>query len=791
LFLPLLALIVLGASAAAPPSPEAAVQSARAAIDNGDTARAETLIDDALRAFGTRDVEAAYTLRVMRVEVELVKGQREAVSQIETPFPAKYRHTEAAVRRLIYIGFAREQEEPLSQAEAIAKRYQPQLMAEVYRGRAVAFRKENDAREAIRYAALNQQRELQAKANATLAFILGSQQRYSDAVDAGERALVLARLPNVVQNSQGNLGWSYIELGDYETAEELFTSAEATARQIGNTKDQVAWLIQLGNLRFRKRDYKSADRFNALAIAAGAGGRELGYAWANRARSAIELARYDDARAFNAKARTAKKDANDGEALWSSDIIDARILMDKDRNYGAAEKLLVNALAQTKNHKLDAQTQLARLYVRAKPDKARAAFDRAVTIVRQQRGNIKDRNLRFAFLNTAEEMMDEYVDFLVAKGASNDALTVVEASRAESLEEGRTDSPRRVDPQMIARNNHAIVLDYWLGRRASYLWEITGTSTKLHRLETDSAIEDEAETYQRQIVRQGAELTQRGEELYKKLVGPAKIPKGARVIVIADGRLHTVNFETLVAPNPQRFWIHDVIVTHAASLQILGRGRRPDVQSPGLLLIGNATSPDPIMYPPLHNAAAEMRSVEKRFAVKKVLEGADATPAAYRAASPGKFEYVHFVGHAMPVRKRPLDSAVILASDGRSYKLLAGEIGAIPLHAQLVTISSCEGVGTRTYAAEGVVGLAWGFLRAGAEQVVASLWKVDDAASAKLMDAMYGEIQAGRDPAAALRNAKLVLLRTYSKKPRYWAPFVLYAGSSKVAAAQRKGKESP
>jgi CHAT domain-containing protein len=123
---------------------------------------------------------------------------------------------------------------------------------------------------------------------------------------------------------------------------------------------------------------------------------------------------------------------------------------------------------------------------------------------------------------------------------------------------------------------------------------------------------------------------------------------------------------------------------------------------------------------------------------------------------------------------------VILARDGTDhYKLFARDIVEQHLTARLVTISSCHGAGTRAYAGEGLVGLAWAFLRAGAEQVIAALWEVDDAATTKLMNHMYAQIRRGSDPAVALRDAKRALIHsgTSQQKPRYWAPFVIYAGS--------------
>jgi CHAT domain-containing protein len=161
------------------------------------------------------------------------------------------------------------------------------------------------------------------------------------------------------------------------------------------------------------------------------------------------------------------------------------------------------------------------------------------------------------------------------------------------------------------------------------------------------------------------------------------------------------------------------------------------------------------------------------------LSGPNATPSAYRNAGPGRFAFVHFVAHGVATRQRPLDSAVILGRDAANeYRLVARDIATQPLHARLVTISSCHGAGERTFAGEGVVGLAWAFLSAGAGEVIAALWEVNDAATPQLMDRMYAGIRVGRDPAVALREAKLELVRAKSTRrmARFWAPFVLYSG---------------
>jgi CHAT domain-containing protein len=197
-----------------------------------------------------------------------------------------------------------------------------------------------------------------------------------------------------------------------------------------------------------------------------------------------------------------------------------------------------------------------------------------------------------------------------------------------------------------------------------------------------------------------------------------------------------------------------------------------------LLLVGNAV-PVASDFPALRQAESEMARVRRYFpdSRRKILAGEKATPAAFLASEPEKFAYLHFVAHGSASRAHPLDSAVILSPDRDSFKLYAREIVKHPLSAYLVTISACNGSGTRAYSGEGLVGLSWAFLRAGAHNVIAALWEVSDASTPELMGGLYGELSRGQNPASALRTAKLSLLRSDSvfKKPFYWAPFQLYS----------------
>jgi CHAT domain-containing protein len=129
---------------------------------------------------------------------------------------------------------------------------------------------------------------------------------------------------------------------------------------------------------------------------------------------------------------------------------------------------------------------------------------------------------------------------------------------------------------------------------------------------------------------------------------------------------------------------------------------------------------------------------------------------------------------------------VILSGPPDKCRLLARDVLAQPLTAALVTVSACRSAGGKTYAGEGMIGFAWTFLKAGAGNVIAGLWDVNDRSTTELMSGLYAEIGKGRPIPDALRRAKLNLIHeggVYAK-PFYWAPFELYTGTGTVMAAR-------
>jgi len=290
-----------------------------------------------------------------------------------------------------------------------------------------------------------------------------------------------------------------------------------------------------------------------------------------------------------------------------------------------------------------------------------------------------------------------------------------------------------------------------------------------------------------------------GRSLYRMLIGPAQslLAKSAKVFIIPDGSLNNLNFETLLVPEPTlHFLIEDVTIANASSLRVLGAshaGKERGVRS--LLLIGDSVSPSP-KYPELPRAAAQMASVAGHFpgVPQRIFTRERATPAAYLVSSPERFSHIHFVAHGTASRLSPLDSAIVLSSDSAdndSFKLYARDIVSHPLSADLVTISACYSAGERWYAGEGLVGLSWAFLRAGSRNVIAALWDAADVSTEQLMNKFYDGLGEGLGPDAALRVAKLSLLRDSAfHNPYYWAPFQLYT-EGRTANSRHAGNLRP
>jgi CHAT domain-containing protein len=773
--------------------------------------------DQAVRRYSGKSVEWAWRFRVQKAHVLLLRGSvKAAIELLNEGLPSSLATSDVAVRQKMILGLAHEfsqqydqAEKELSAAAKLAESYQPSLSGDVAQALGIlAFdrKKYQDAGAAFHKALTIARQQnlpfLQANALGSLGNVAMGQEHFDEAIDWYKAALQLSKTlgaQSAVAKTLGNMAWSYRRLGDFENALALDKEAEEASARSGLKKDQVYWLTGISSVYYEQHDYGSAEAVltHALDLARHQDDKRTLVEFLNDlAEIALETGQVGTAEKYYTEAAQIEQAGLDQSGVLESLLVRARIARNK-RDFAEAERSFAQVIDDPKaevSQRWEAEARLAQVYAdEGKYQKAENEFHHSLATIETVRSSVQAEDLRLSFLSSGIDFYDGYVEFLISRGRTEDALQVAELSRARTLTEGLAASPKALSfplrdfrPRQIAQRSKAVLLFYWLGQKKSYLWVITAAKVSCLTLTGAVQIDPLVKSY-REAVLGGRDVLETasadGAKLYSLLIKPAKnlIPHGSRVIVLPDENLYSLNFETLlVSEATPHFWIEDVTVSTASSLTLLSAGREPSRSSGNLFLVGNAVQAAP-EFPVLRQAETEMARVQHYFpeSRREALAGAQATPATFLARQPEKFAYIHFVTHGTASRAHPLDSAVILSPEGDSYKLYARDIVKHPLSAYLVTISACNGSGTRAYSGEGLVGLSWAFLRAGAHNVIAALWEVNDASTPQLMDKLYSELSRGQDPAAALRTAKLSLLRSDGvfKKPFYWAPFQLYSGS--------------
>lgn len=643
-----------------------------------------------------------------------------------------------------------------------------------------------------------------------LGMVALEREHFDEALDLFGRSATLAENIQALQVSQaalGNSGLAYLNLGDSMRALSAFQQAEIQAVANGVAVDRVIWLLDegdsyyaLGESAQAEASYKSAlelvrstHDFKALAgIDTG-----LGFLLYKKGHDAEATSYADNA------LRAAERSQNQDVALGPL-LLKALIAAREPGNRAAEAQLLAVEVKSAGESaiRVASENALANFYAQSRrPDRADLYFQKAIRTFEGSRDTVKSEELKLPFFANADASYRDYADFLITTGHPDKALTLLDHERARTLSEGLGQSLTQsrgmaidsLRPQNTARKLKATILFYALGQDKSYLWAINSRETRLFTLPKASELQSAIQGYNKSLLRSNDPLRDsdgNGTFLYQSLVSPAApmIPANGRVIVVPDGALNQLNLETLIAPGRigPHYWIEDVTVTNSTSIRMLTQGavnRRPPAPEK-LLLIGNPMNSD-TGFAPLPHAASEMLSVESRFPLdaRTVIEESAAIPSSYGGSQPERYAYIHFVAHGTASALSPLDSAVILSpapQHPQAFKLYARDIIHHPIHARLVIISACNGSGMRAYAGEGLVGLSWAFLRAGAHNVIGALWQVDDAATPLMMDQLYAGLRGHHDtPDSALRQAKLALIHSGGvyRKPVYWGAFQLYTGS--------------
>jgi CHAT domain-containing protein len=816
-----------------PISAQAAYDHALKLFQQGRLADSEQAADQGYKRFLAFNPELAAKFQLLEAEATEWRGMYDNALRLLADYHPTSSYPEETVRKLAIEAFALAHQEQfavanqrLIQAEGLCRSANYEYCSTVLKTRGyLAIRQGNLALarkyylDALAFAQTHHDRFMEASASLNLGWVALQFGNFDEAIDWSQSAYRVAQdlgAEDTVQITSGNLGWAYYQLGDDERALEQFLEAEKTAARLGNIRYELKWTSAAGYIYYDTGDFTRAAQSyrQSLTLARQINSREdIVNALGDLAQVSVDLGKLDEASAYLEQVIPME---SAGNKLLSADTKTTQGMLAAARHQDQQAEAFFRAVQKdTANltvNRLIAGEQLARLFERqGKKEEAERTYKAALTTFESARAQLKHEDSLLPFAANANPIYDDYIHLLVNEGRSDEALAAADQSRARTLAQGLGGAvsktsfrPAALDPRRIARKTGATLLFYWLGEKQSYLWIINSPKITQIPLPAQREIILRVERYQKALLnmddpRQTGNPD--GQALYQILVAPAAklIRPNAPVMILDDGALSRLNFETLLAPGPSpqssprtspqgsprttsatHYWIDDVTLLSAPSLELLAAAKPARGVNRKLLLLGNPVSPSQD-YPSLPLFGFEMSQIEKHFAANQVaaFAGPQATPAAYLTSNPAQYTYIHFVSHAVASRMDPLDSAIILSGgkqSGDSFKLYARDIMQHPIDARLVTISACYGSGSRSYAGEGLVGLSWAFLRAGAHSVIGALWEVSDDSTPRLMDSLYKGMEDGHAPAIALRNAKLALLHSPGRfsLPFYWGSFQIY-----------------
>jgi len=404
-----------------------------------------------------------------------------------------------------------------------------------------------------------------------------------------------------------------------------------------------------------------------------------------------------------------------------------------------------------------------------------------------------DKRMTMEKLEAAE---DEYRSFLIQKRKNGQRPgRVIQSVHYERLRE------------KLLKEDTALV-EYFVGKKRAFAFFMSGASEDMAVLPDPNSLNSMVSNYFDflSLENSGEFLGMKGARILSDLLikpfSRSLTPKIKKIVIIPDGFLNYLPFETLVRSSGgvgediagkrsdrTRYLIEDFEISYAPSafclIQLQERARPAD-GNPDILIVANSgkgKSDESLVdllrsCLPLDFAESEALAIAAHFgtAKKTILIDTQATEDDLKNRDLSLFRIIHFATHGLIDERYWWRSSLLLNRNKSGFEdgfLQPLDIMNLRLEAEMVVLSACRTGSGRYDRGEGLMGLANSFLISGANAVLSSLWKIEDRSSAFFMDKYYYYLAQGDTIGRALRRAKLDMLKSGYSHPRYWAPFVL------------------
>jgi CHAT domain-containing protein/tetratricopeptide (TPR) repeat protein len=415
-----------------------------------------------------------------------------------------------------------------------------------------------------------------------------------------------------------------------------------------------------------------------------------------------------------------------------------------------------------------------------------AAYSQAVNTLQSLRSDLVAINpdIEFSFRESVEPVYRELVSLLLQPGNTAtsqqnlvQARQVIESLQLAELDNFLREACDRKSAQIDRVDPHtAVIYPIILADRLEVILTLPQQrlrhyATSLSQSEVESILEN---LRQNLIVRTSREFMPFSQQVYNWLIRPAETDlanSGVNTLVfVLDGALR--NIPMAVLHNGNQYLVEKYNIALAPSLALLDP--KP-LQREDLEVLSAGLTEARLGFAPLENVALELNEIKSKVP-SVVLLNQEFTRENFQAKiESASFPIVHIATHGK-FSSKAAETFILTWDDRLSVNQLDNLLRSRAQNGQraieLLVLSACETATGDKRAALGLAGIA---VRAGARSTLATLWAVNDAASADLISQFYHELTNTKDTKAeALRRAQLSLLQTRQyKHPIYWAPYVL------------------